>query len=60
MVTMAIIILDHREGEFFWGKDSCCLIQLKPEFKKIVCKPVMKVYLSNVTTLLLVMKAVPS
>lgn len=27
-----------REGEFFWGKEHCCLVQIKPEFKKIVCE----------------------
>lgn len=26
-----------KEGEFFWGKEQCCLIQLRPEFKKITC-----------------------
>lgn len=27
-----------REGEFFWGTEHSCLVQLKPEFQKVVCK----------------------
>lgn len=28
---------EWKEGEFFWGTEHSCLVQLKPEFQRIVC-----------------------